>query len=108
MSPEPVAALTAVADVLRGAMAAPHRRPFVLGVCGAQGSGKSTLSEALAETMRAEGVATAVLSIDDLYKTKAGEWKDFEVLLEIPWYVSLLEGELFVPVEHSVQILGVK
>ena len=71
MSPEPVAALVAVADALRGAMAAPHRRPFVLGVCGAQGSGKSTLSEALAETMRGEGVATAVLSIDDLYRTKA-------------------------------------
>ena len=71
MSPEPAAALVAVADALRGAMAAPHRRPFVLGVCGAQGSGKSTLSEALAETMRAEGVATAVLSIDDLYRTKA-------------------------------------
>ena len=71
MSPEPGAALVAVADALRCAMATPHRRPFVLGVCGAQGSGKSTLSEALAGTMRAEGVATAVLSIDDLYRTKA-------------------------------------
>ena len=71
MSPEPGAALVAVADALRGAMAAPHRRPFVLGVCGAQGSGKSTLSEALAEMMRAEGLKAAVLSIDDLYRTQA-------------------------------------
>nr|WP_255250162.1 kinase [Rhizorhabdus dicambivorans] len=46
-------------------------RPFVLGICGAQGSGKSTLSEALAQRMRAAGVNTAVLSIDDLYKTRA-------------------------------------
>lgn len=71
MSPEPAAALTAIAEALRGAMAVPHRRPFILGICGAQGSGKSTLSEALAETMRVEGVKTAVLSIDDLYRTKA-------------------------------------
>ena len=71
MSPEPGAALVAVADALRGAMAAPDRLPFVLCVCGAQGSGKSTLSEALAEMMRAEGLKAAVLSIDDLYRTQA-------------------------------------
>lgn len=70
MSPEPATALAAVADALRGAMAAPHIRPFVLGICGAQGSGKSTLAEALADITRANGVKTAVLSIDDLYRTK--------------------------------------
>ncbi len=42
-------------------------RPFVLGLCGAQGSGKSTLASALAD--RIEG--TAILSLDDLYRTKA-------------------------------------
>ncbi|ATE67147.1 kinase [Rhizorhabdus dicambivorans] len=46
-------------------------RPFVLGICGAQGSGKSTLSDALAGHMRAAGVPTSVLSIDDLYRTHA-------------------------------------
>lgn len=72
MSPEPGTALGAVEAAVRRAMAKQAaRRPFVLGICGAQGSGKSTLSEALADRMRVEGVATAVLSIDDLYRTRA-------------------------------------
>jgi D-glycerate 3-kinase len=52
-------------------MARTPTRPFLLGICGAQGSGKSTLSDALAERMREAGVTTAVLSIDDLYHIKA-------------------------------------
>lgn len=71
MSPEPGTALAAVEAAVRGAMGKSARRPFVLGICGAQGSGKSTLSEALADRMRARGVVTAVLSIDDLYRTRA-------------------------------------
>jgi D-glycerate 3-kinase len=39
----------------------------VLGLCGAQGSGKSTLAAALAERFE----RAAILSIDDLYRTKA-------------------------------------
>lgn len=42
-------------------------RPAVLGLCGSQGSGKSTLARALAD--RIEG--TVILSLDDLYLTKA-------------------------------------
>ncbi|WP_313392728.1 kinase [Sphingobium yanoikuyae] len=42
----------------------------VLGLCGAQGSGKSTLAQALQARMRVRGVASAILSIDDLYLTK--------------------------------------
>ncbi len=38
------------------------RRPFVLGIAGAQGSGKSTIARALAERF-----ACPVLSLDDLY-----------------------------------------
>ena len=41
--------------------------PFVLGLCGAQGSGKSTLSAGLAQRLNARGVRTAILSLDDLY-----------------------------------------
>lgn len=52
-------------------MASGAERPFLLGICGAQGSGKSTLSDALAQRMRQAGIATAVLSIDDLYRTRA-------------------------------------
>lgn len=43
------------------------KRPFVLGLAGAQGSGKSTLSLALHAALDARGRATAILSIDDLY-----------------------------------------
>lgn len=42
-------------------------RPFVLGLCGAQGSGKSTLSEGLAHRLNGRGIRTAILSLDDLY-----------------------------------------
>jgi D-glycerate 3-kinase len=46
-------------------------KPFVLGLCGAQGSGKSTLARAIAEEADRRGIATAVLSLDDLYLTRA-------------------------------------
>lgn len=44
---------------------------FVVGICGAQGSGKSTLSAVLAHLLEARGLKVAVLSIDDLYLTRA-------------------------------------
>ena len=46
-------------------------RPVVIGLCGAQGSGKSTTAGRLAATLTARGCATAVLSIDDFYLTRA-------------------------------------
>jgi D-glycerate 3-kinase len=43
-------------------------RPFVIGLNGVQGAGKTTLVSALADTLREkEGLETLVLSIDDLY-----------------------------------------
>jgi D-glycerate 3-kinase len=50
---------------------AQHRGLFVLGICGAQGSGKSTLVAALAERLACEGLRVAGLSLDDLYLTRA-------------------------------------
>jgi D-glycerate 3-kinase len=47
------------------------RRPFVVGVCGAQGSGKSTACAVMARRLAEEGLRVAVLSIDDLYLTHA-------------------------------------
>lgn len=44
---------------------------FVVGICGPQGSGKSTLTAALAHLLEARGLKVAVLSIDDLYLTRA-------------------------------------
>ncbi len=44
---------------------------LVVGLCGPQGSGKSTTAAALAVLLRAGGVRVAVLSIDDLYLSQA-------------------------------------
>lgn len=46
-------------------------RPLVLGICGSQGSGKSTLSAILRDDLTARGLPTEVLSLDDIYKTRA-------------------------------------
>jgi D-glycerate 3-kinase len=46
-------------------------RPVVIGLCGAQGSGKSTTAVRLAAQLEAGGYATAVLSIDDFYLTRS-------------------------------------
>ena len=45
--------------------------PLVVGVTGPQGSGKSAAAGALALLLQERGLRTAVLSIDDLYLTKA-------------------------------------
>lgn len=44
---------------------------FVVGLCGAQGSGKSTMVRVLAQLLSGRGLRVAVLSIDDLYATRA-------------------------------------
>jgi D-glycerate 3-kinase len=46
-------------------------RPIVVGLCGAQGSGKSTTAMRLAAQLGEAGEPTAVLSIDDFYLTLA-------------------------------------
>lgn len=50
-------------------------RPFVLGVSGLQGSGKSTLGAALIDAAGARGWAAVTLSLDDAYLTR-GERED--------------------------------
>lgn len=45
----------------------PNRRPFVLGINGCQGSGKSTLSALIVELLDAQGLAAATVSLDDFY-----------------------------------------
>ena len=55
---------------LAGEIAALRRgrnRPIVVGLCGPQGSGKSTMSRFLAALLDARGWRTAILSLDDLY-----------------------------------------
>lgn len=46
-------------------------RPVVIGLCGAQGSGKSTTAGRLAAKLEGGGHATAVLSIDDFYLSRS-------------------------------------
>lgn len=52
---------------IAAAFARNDRRPLVVGICGAQGSGKTTLCKRLQERFEAAGRSVAVLSIDDLY-----------------------------------------
>jgi D-glycerate 3-kinase len=48
-----------------------HGGTLTVGLCGSQGSGKSTMAEVLKAYLDAQGLPTAVLSIDDLYYTRA-------------------------------------
>ncbi|HWL46654.1 MAG TPA: kinase [Sphingomonadaceae bacterium] len=41
--------------------------PIVVGLCGSQGSGKSTMAAFLARLLNEDGLPTAILSLDDLY-----------------------------------------
>ncbi len=56
---------------IEAALARPHRAPLMIGISGAQGSGKSTLVAALAEQLTAAGRRVATLSLDDLYLPRA-------------------------------------
>lgn len=68
--PDPVLA-AALSEAIERRLAAHGPQPLVVGICGAQGSGKTTLAGAVAEALRSHGAATAVLSLDDLYLTRA-------------------------------------
>ncbi len=59
-----------VADALAAARAVPVATP-VFAITGLQGSGKSTLADQVAARARDEGLRVAVLSLDDLYLTRA-------------------------------------
>lgn len=60
----PLADLAAQARAAKGATA-------IIGLCGAQGSGKSTIAAATARILDARGTTAAVLSLDDLYLPRA-------------------------------------
>ena len=44
-------------------------RPIVVGLCGSQGSGKSTMAGFLKALLEARGLKAAILSLDDIYLT---------------------------------------
>jgi D-glycerate 3-kinase len=64
-------AIDIAATMVAQALAQAVDRLAIVGIAGAQGSGKSTLAIAIKNRMDAEHVPTALLSIDDLYLTKA-------------------------------------
>lgn len=47
------------------------RSPLVFGLCGAQGSGKSTAASGLQDRLAGRGLRSVVLSLDDLYHPRA-------------------------------------
>ncbi|WP_309606647.1 kinase [Phenylobacterium sp.] len=46
-----------------------RKRPAILGLCGAQGSGKTTIARYAARLLNARGMKTVALSLDDFYLT---------------------------------------
>ncbi|MGI4876825.1 MAG: hypothetical protein ACRYG4_05010 [Janthinobacterium lividum] len=60
-----------VFDLIGAALSEVSRRPLVIGICGAQGSGKSTVAAAVADRLAASGLSVATLSLDDLYLSRA-------------------------------------
>lgn len=64
-------ATDAVMRMARGALALQPQRPVIIGICGAQGSGKTTLTGKLLMRCESEGICAASLSLDDLYLTRS-------------------------------------
>src|SRR5688572_4910599 len=46
-----------------------HGTPLLVGLCGSQGSGKSTAARVLTRLLNGQGLATLALSLDDFYLT---------------------------------------
>jgi D-glycerate 3-kinase len=59
-----------IADWLLHEIANNAKRPYFLGVSGPQGSGKSTIAEALAVAFPKIGTSALTFSVDDLYVTR--------------------------------------
>jgi D-glycerate 3-kinase len=70
---------TTAADLIekatRSAMPAHRRGPLIVGICGSQGSGKSTVCKKVAARFTDAGLKVATLSLDDLYLPLAARVK---------------------------------
>jgi len=71
VSPELSSVANIIEQDIRDALARSTRQPIVIGLCGAQGSGKSTAAGQVGAALAAEGIRVVVLSLDDFYLTAA-------------------------------------
>lgn len=87
------------APVARQLLAAAQGRgaPLLVGLCGAQGSGKSTMTLMLRELLQTQGARVAALSLDDLYLRRAER-------LELSRNVHPLLATRGVPGTHDVAL----
>lgn len=86
------------ADWLEGQLAERQGDTYVLGINGAQGTGKSTLAQLLSEYLASEyGRRVVVLSLDDIYLTRAER-------LELGERVHPLLATRGVPGTHDVEL----
>src|SRR5262245_52990073 len=53
-------------------------RPIVVGLCGAQGSGKTTAAAATVELLRRAGLQALSVSLDDFYFSRGGRARTAE------------------------------
>jgi len=68
--------LTALADEFSSfLLTQDHGQPFIFGISGGQGAGKSTLCQALDKKLATQGRTTLTLSLDDFYLSKAARLK---------------------------------
>lgn len=67
MSLESLSAAALIERAIQARLSGWGRRPLVVGVCGSQGSGKSTVCKTLTTRFSQAGLQVANLSIDDLY-----------------------------------------
>jgi D-glycerate 3-kinase len=68
---ETISAARIIDSAVRKLLKQREGEPLIVGLCGSQGSGKSTTCRELAEGWRREGLRVAVLSLDDLYLRRA-------------------------------------
>jgi D-glycerate 3-kinase len=64
-----------IETAIRAAMPAHRGGPLIVGVCGSQGSGKSTVCKKVAGRFTGAGLKVATLSLDDLYLPLAARVK---------------------------------
>ena len=84
----------------RWLLEAPGKRPPIIGICGAQGTGKSTLAEFLAlELKYMDGWSVAVLSMDDFYLSRSER-------LELSRRVHPLLATRGPPGTHDCEMMG--